>query len=119
MGGRAGYFASLELASTLATLKTRGELPVTPLEDVSMSFWVELAKTKYQLPVKILNNNNVHYLTEQCTGSSLIVHYVAPNAQRCAWKRVSESSTWGGLFTEPNVCLCDGTSTSNQSSLRF
>lgn len=76
------------------------------LEDVSMSFWVELAKTKYGLPVKIVNSDDIRYLTGACGRESLVVHYVSPAAQRCAWETVSQAGYLSSLISAPDFCSC-------------
>eukprot|EP00656_Telonema_subtile_P054151 TRINITY_DN8016_c0_g2_i2.p1 TRINITY_DN8016_c0_g2~~TRINITY_DN8016_c0_g2_i2.p1 ORF type:complete len:479 (+),score=120.11 TRINITY_DN8016_c0_g2_i2:141-1577(+) len=90
-----GYAVSLGLAAHIALQQG---LPVLPLEDVSMSVWVELAKEQ-GLAVQTMHTSRIMYGNGQCEQDSIVVHYMGPTAQLCAWGRAQ-----GGR----DVCGCQG-----------
>ena len=76
-------------------------LPILQLEDVSMSIWVQMAKSIHLLPVKVMSHPGIMYLDNTCEDNALVVHYMKPAAQLCAWE--SAQQLW--LWRKP-VCSC-------------
>jgi len=91
----AGFVASLGLASHIAERHRAGGLKVSHLEDVGFGQWVQEAKERFAMQVRLISDTRLNYegIQEDCSENLIVVHYADPEAQRCLWKAQHNSGS--------------------------